>query len=517
MDPVSQFYASLPDPPQDRVSEVGSMDKKIEVLLQNLVNDRREPDTEEWKFIHKQASQALKSKRVGVMGFQQQLASYAVDKAPNRKDKSARATQLRYYKWIAQGRKNETYPFANGRFLGQPSTTRIAQVPTPEGVLHSCASCKKPGSANLRCPVCDLSTDKYVLDVVAYCNKTCLQNHLAKHQQVCKGRRLIVRATKLLEGLFLRMIAATFHQPLKSSREHMGMLIVDTHSWEKFGMVGRQLFVDVSGDLIVGETEAAKDECRRAVLCLGQEPNLATSLFEMINYLFSFAKHVGILYAIPINMKRPMIQEHQGKYFHNSFTNHPVLIIQLWNNDKYVIDLTSSQFGWPEVLSPAVQWCALRTMGDMNVKNLTKHWPRRDPDQDLRSMPFYLIERDAGINVMAAMVTDLQGVVRKMKDSYRTITDLLAEPDHELYAQYEHDMFAIFRGRVKAMIIDVYHRSSQYRLFLAGAPSYSCFCAGDQSRALKDIWMKEAEYERLKAGGGDIREQWELRLIAKLQ
>jgi len=264
MDPVGKLYSSLPDPDDDRVGRLGPLNLQVHLALTEFVEGTQEPDTPEWKYLYDEARITLAGKDLGIKYFRQQLATYALTHAPSRKDKSPRAIQLRYYKWIAQGQKMETYPFSQEKFFGLASTTRLSQIAKPSTIANACSACGKKGGVNMRCPGCDLTNEKFVLEATAYCNKTCYQNHQAAHKQVCKGRKLIYRLSRLLDAMFMKMVESTFYHPMCAVKEAHGVLHINSGDWERAAMTGRSLFTPFREDLTVGPTQDEKRESLRA-------------------------------------------------------------------------------------------------------------------------------------------------------------------------------------------------------------------------------------------------------------
>jgi hypothetical protein len=264
MDPVAELFSSLPDPDVDRVGRLEQLNLQIRAALMAFVENTKEPNTPEWAHLYDQARITLAAKGPGIKYFRQQLASYALTHAPNRKDKGPRATQLRYYKWIAQGRKSETYPFPQGRYFGLASTLRLSQIAKPSTLFNVCSACGKEGGVNMRCPGCNLTNEKFVLEATAYCNKTCFQNHQAAHKQVCQGRKLIFRLAKLLDAMFIKMLETTFYHPMCAVKEAHGLIYINSGEWDKVAMTGRPLFTPFREDLTVGRNQDAKKESLRA-------------------------------------------------------------------------------------------------------------------------------------------------------------------------------------------------------------------------------------------------------------
>lgn len=155
----------------------------------------------------------------------------------------------------------------------------------------------------------------------------------------------------------------------------------------------------------------------------------------------------------------------------------------LRSGEKYLLDISASQFGWSEVLAPSVQWLALRSTGDLVTKPYAKiSLPRSNTK--LRETPFHVITRDASDRLMATMASDIQAMIHRMQN-YDSFADLLGDSDEVIYQRHEQDLIVLFNSRIKTLITDEYC-SENYRLFLSGGPDFSPFCPGDQARAVRD-------------------------------
>lgn len=236
IDSVEKLFSMFVDPESEgNNGSVGAL-PKLSGAIETFTKDPPSQDPD-YQYLLTHAKTAVAGGNAAVPYFRQQLAHLAVEKQPNRKDKSKKARQLKYHKWLANGLRTEMYPFAKGKPLGPPSTTRIAAIVSPT----SCAACGKMG-VNMRCPNCNSQDDKYVVNKTVYCNKKCLEDHYNTHQLVCECRKSVYRAAALLNNIFIALEEATYVYPLGEVYQKSGMVYLIDDTWDRAGMTGRHVF-----------------------------------------------------------------------------------------------------------------------------------------------------------------------------------------------------------------------------------------------------------------------------------
>lgn len=115
-----------------------------------------------------------------------QLAGLAIDKILDPHDPNATAIQLRYLRWVASGRKDETSPF---------NSSSEAQVPF-DAIGHRnvaaesdhCVVCDKP-KATMKCGACLLGSGHDIASPTVYCSEPCQIRHWPTHMVPCKQIR----------------------------------------------------------------------------------------------------------------------------------------------------------------------------------------------------------------------------------------------------------------------------------------------------------------------------------------
>lgn len=247
IDSVEKLFGMFADPESEGNNGGVGASPQLPKAIETFTNDPPSQDPD-YQYLLTHAKTAVASGNAAVPYFRQQLAHLAVEKQPNRKDKSKKARQLKYHRWMAHGLKTEMYPFAKGKPLGPPSTARIAAIASPT----NCAACGKKG-VNMRCPDCNFQDDKYVVKKTVYCNKKCLQDHYNTHQPVCECRRSIYRAARLLNNIFIALEEATYVFPLAQVYQQNGIIYLVDDTWDRAGMTGRHVFFPFPKHLATSE------------------------------------------------------------------------------------------------------------------------------------------------------------------------------------------------------------------------------------------------------------------------
>ncbi|KAI1259320.1 hypothetical protein F5Y18DRAFT_313088 [Xylariaceae sp. FL1019] len=458
-------------------------------------------DDSDHKFLFTHAQKALTKGGNSFTYFRAQFAQLAVQKTITRKDDSYKARQMRYYKWIAQGKKDETYPFPSSRPKGLPSSTRIATL----AASTECEACGKQG-ATYRCPSCTIQDDQHVIKKTTYCNKTCLEQHRESHKALCNARNILHRTICLLDKMFFAVISATYSHPLAHVFEKNGILYPLHDVWEQHGMTGRCIFWPFPKHL------TPSDDIHRALLFWSEAEDINLSFAPMAKGLLKQScKSIKQVSMSLKNIKRPICYIAQGLAISNVLLTHTVLQVTLPGNEKYAIDMTAPQFGWKETVAPWSTWSQLRCDVQFDV-NPFPHLERiqrqqikaRDLEynqQVLRELLFeYLDDR-------------LDMMVRATNGLYAVHSVLTCPP--ESYARIESEVMQLIRQSVAALEKNVLRKDCA-RLFIGPKPDYAVRVACGFAPDLKDIWLSKEEYDKLKASKTDLQKLWDERLDPKI-
>ncbi|KAI8944681.1 hypothetical protein F4801DRAFT_599405 [Xylaria longipes] len=498
MDSVEKFFKALADPEGNDKADSLAAASQLSKALETFIKDPPSQDPD-YQYLLNHALKGFKKPASVAAYFRQQLAQLAVQKTVQRKDKSFKARQLKYHKWLACGMKSETWPFPNGKPEGCPSTARIAGLANPT----SCAACHKTG-ANLRCPDCTFQDEKFVVEKTAYCNKKCLQDHHDTHKLICEGRVMVYRAASLLEYIFMAMQEATYVYPLGKVYEKNGIVYLIDDSWDRAGMTGRTIFFPFPKHLV----ESA--DIHHALLLWGQCKELSLSLFPLIKYLFKpMCKSLDLAFTQPKNVIRPICQVSSGRALNLCLHRHIALKLTLTSGETYVIDLTAAQFGWKEVLSPWETWKDLRVDKSRSetfkpatgeLKSFVQHNNLESYQQEVRTA------------ILRSVMQELNVALRAAPD--RLSFDKVLKAHKEDWKKSEYEILQMVRQRIYLLVTSEYHKG-YYRLWLGTGPTFAAQLAKEQASALKEVWIGGKEFDRLKNSGADMKKIWADRVEKK--
>lgn len=166
------------------------------------------------------------TERVPLKYIYQRLVMLALDKGIADDDDSLKARQLRFYRWIVHGRKDETAHFGPGS-NGSPDLD-ISKALLPESpAFNKCAECGNEG-ASKQCSGCSIRNGSRTTFAISYCGKECQQNHWKKHKSLCRQMQQLHRAMSLFQDIFDHFLTLVFllvEQP-KQIAEENGIVVV---------------------------------------------------------------------------------------------------------------------------------------------------------------------------------------------------------------------------------------------------------------------------------------------------
>ncbi|KAI0974245.1 hypothetical protein F4678DRAFT_458212 [Xylaria arbuscula] len=521
MDAVEKLFASLPDSDNGPLANDMTADVNYTNALKQFVKEPASQDPD-YEYLLAHAKKYLKgNSAVGYVAdfyFRQQLAQLAAQKLVIHKDKSHKARQLKYYRWLAQGMKAETYPFAKRQPQEHPSTTWIASLTR----ATTCACCGKNG-ANMRCPDCAFSDENHVLLKTSYCNSKCLKDHYEAHRSVCEGRRMIFRAASLLEYIFGVMQEKTYIYPLAALVKKNGILYPMDKDWDRACMTGRHVFIPLPKEVKIlkdemkvskdkkksseDEGKSSKDEGklsedeRRSLLQWGRGGDVTLCLSPLISHLFKpFCKKIEAAFVQLKNIVTPICQLSGGRALNVAFFTHTCLKLTLMSNEHYVIDLTASQFGWKEILAPWTVWADLRAFSTeiAAFKSVSKRGI-----ETFHHNVFERQQQEIRKTLMEAVFKELEALPHAHPNL--PPFDKLLRSSGEDYKRVEYDIKAMVRHKIDMLAKDEY-KKDKYRLWLTRLDEIEL--AEDRVKYLKKIWFTGKEYDQLKASGADMRKLW---------
>ncbi|KAI1178721.1 hypothetical protein F4777DRAFT_593904 [Nemania sp. FL0916] len=450
------FTALIRHAPNKHLQPIKDVD--LNPILIDFQNGPRSDDPD-YRYLLQHSLKAIDSARQTYVYFFQQLSRLAVSKPINRKDKSDKAIYLRLFRWTALGSKAESRPDGDGRLIGLPSTTRITVLARPA----NCSACGK-ADANMRCPGCNFNDEKFIVAKTVYCNKKCLQDHLRMHEQICECRKAVYRATVLLDHIFMAVQEATFISSYFTIHMEGSIVYYDRVDDEflRAGMTGRRVFVPFPKQL------AMSADIGRAGMC----------------------KKIELVTLTPVNALSP-------------------------SDEEYVMDLAAAQLGWKEILAPWDPWCLLRA-NNRSVRDYEQNTSvKSEETSGVMSAESYLFK------VRSTTVTSIVDQLSEAQSNTNTPSfyQVFKYPTED-YEKREGEIKDIVRQKILLLIKDEHHKEG-YRLM----PSISTkngarpsLCTGDavlareQAPNLKDVWISDEEYERLKNSGENMSKIWFKRL-----
>ncbi|KAI1433750.1 hypothetical protein GGR50DRAFT_695801 [Xylaria sp. CBS 124048] len=497
LEPVEALFADFKIPETNHSPD----SINITAILQKFVKTKTSTDPD-YGYLMTLAKRALEVQSYDDPSgyFRRRLGTYAVGKPPSRKDKSQKAKQFRYHRWMVQGAKAETFPFSEGKPPGPPSTTRIASLLTGA----DCAACGKAGSANLRCSDCTFSGDEFILNKTAYCNKQCLQEHAQKHKFICESRTMLYRAVQLITSISDQVHAATYANPIRHVEEKDGILWVESDRFKRASMTGRMLFAPYPKRLHPSE------EIVKTLVSRGQSEELTLCLFILIDYcLRPVCRKVELVCALPRNAIRPLchIDDTKVEMGNSSGRIHKLLKLTLYSNEVYAFDIGGDQLGWKEKLVPWTIWSDLRTLRVTDVEVLKGRRSARSRSSPPDGTTVAGRLRDSARFKMINSIVIEIGLITGCTAGRQTFKAVLKSKPAE-YAQVLASILAMSRREVFSIAGQNKYR---VRLVMGPGPDFR-FRIACTHKDYKEVWMTPKEYDGLQQTGINMLQFWENRL-----
>ena len=221
-DPVSHFFASLPSPEEHHSKSWFQLSPIVQrVAARFLAQAGRAARTDaEFQLVKTAAEASYGNFAKGAAAVYDHLAAYALSTDIDPADQSTNATQLRYIRWVAEGRNDASSPF------GLPDTG--------EPILR-CAGCGATSeTSQLRgCTGCRLTVGDTLNEgpfTAWYCGKACQARNWSHHKQGCREARALVRAVSMFNEIFRHFLTITYHSrfTIKSISVVQGLVVAAT-------------------------------------------------------------------------------------------------------------------------------------------------------------------------------------------------------------------------------------------------------------------------------------------------
>ncbi|KAI1497227.1 hypothetical protein F5X99DRAFT_423703 [Biscogniauxia marginata] len=514
MDLVEQLFTAFPDPGEDRAlgGQIGGHETLSAIRILSIHLPSQDPD-HQYLLKHARAALLLPSHASPVGYFRQQVAQLALKKKMPLEGDSAKARQLTYYRWVAQGRKDESYPFADittPAYQGQssPKSQDSAYAFLPAelvGISDStaCAACGNLG-AKWICRRCHVCLEGHTITVTAYCNRNCQAVDQARHQPICDGRKMIHRASFILKEIFVLMEKATYIYPLIQVIQKDGIIYTFDESWDRSAFTGRPMFWTFPSHLTPSE------ELLRAVLLNGECDEVNITLRPLVNiFIMPLCKSLEQISFVPKNVHRPICQIGKGKATNCAMILHKVIRVTLHSDEQFVIDLTGQQFGWREVFAPWQPWASRRIAG-----NLQRH----DYGEIDRGLA-YLIAKDNVIsNTQGLRQIAVGGLARRLRLlnlpllKVKTMSEALGLPE-DRFGGAQAAILKLSKGALDLLALEVSQRNSTRLHFDA---DLAIRAAGGHGDKLKEAWLSKEEYEKHKGDKNRLLAIWRERRARSL-
>lgn len=239
-DSVQKLFQSFPTPEEGLNPQDGSYRQRIHDAIKKFLqaprNSSRDPDCEQ---IRKLISAGMHLK---FRQFATQLSQFALSKHGFVDRDSAKTRQLLYYRWMAQGRRDDEYPFSTAEDTNFESGERVKlrklHALLPEDPTNTiCAYCDRPG-ALIRCSGCQITINSHTIPGESYCGQECQRSDWPHHESVCLARRNLYRAVSIVYHLFIVIKEKTYSVKLASIREQHGILVAQERPWGEAACAG---------------------------------------------------------------------------------------------------------------------------------------------------------------------------------------------------------------------------------------------------------------------------------------
>lgn len=227
-DPVDAFFDHMPSPQEHHTMSgkdvAATLDRAIMIFLALSEHGNRSFDRDYYELIKDAISKHWESGNLHLIYAQ--IASLAIDNNIEPDDSgSCKAQQLRYIRWVVNGRNDATSPFAS------PGSGNESADPNASSTLDRCAVCNS-ANATMRCGACRVTTEDGMAFSIAYCSQDCQKKHWPTHKAICKEVQQLERAVSMFTDIFRHFLEATYPEEveLKSITRQGNMVVAKTAS-----------------------------------------------------------------------------------------------------------------------------------------------------------------------------------------------------------------------------------------------------------------------------------------------
>ncbi|OIW23223.1 hypothetical protein CONLIGDRAFT_686662 [Coniochaeta ligniaria NRRL 30616] len=370
---VKAFFQSMPSPEDHHNKPWGEIQQRLataaaEFMFTPVPRDRMSDPV--YRLIQK-ANEACFADPKGGAILYEQLAKHALSTVDVAHDDSPMAKQLRYLRWVVNGRKDETSPF--------PSSARSVSAASP---THACAACGNP-EATMRCSGCELPADNGKPFATVYCSQDCQRKNWKKHSAMCRQTQHLKRAVDMFDEVFRHCLAVTFstEHTITSITADQGMVVARINSNGAFTRPSWEPSISTHGSLTIissKPTSGPKDSSCATwgafPTAVAPTPDLTTAvmlssqcntplgdaraLFEM--FIRPTCRSLQKVIFVPKNMTQPVRVVWDDVDEFMALSHHEVIRATLRCGVEYAIDPTGLQMGWKHSITPWEVYSAQR-------------------------------------------------------------------------------------------------------------------------------------------------------------
>ncbi|KAK7941446.1 zinc finger MYND-type [Apiospora aurea] len=514
MDAVENLFRAFPDPKsfEDELLEArrqgrGRLDlayEKFNTHLQPFLELVNRPGVAsvdpDLAFLKANAQQAIAGDDLDALRhFRQQLLRLSLWKPEIPDDGSAKAKQLRYHRWIAQGRKIAECPFLPTTTDSKDSSS-LAYLPAHVMNPQSCAAC---GSGNtFACTGCLVTLDsEHVIFKTVYCSKVCQKADWGQHKAVCTPRKMIGRAAILLRHLFIIFQGLNYTTPVSRVIEKNGVTYRFVSDYLESAFQGQTVPHPFPHELVSSE-----DAFRAAITA--HDCTEAYSTFKCIVdfFLNPICKRIFELDVFACNVHRPTLTINPQTTICNMMTGHFVLQDQLSSEESVAIDLAGAQFGWQEPVSPWKAWVDHRSYGPVSHLGHNYISNRKNEAADAMGTAGYFskVEEFRRKQVNNMMVAIIDTINKQQPGTSASVTKLLRDRNFE---DLEDQVVKASRHAMEAGLSQL-AASKTMRMYWGADWVRNAAETKEQSQVLEKVWLSSEEYQRSKHDVGLLKTLW---------
>ncbi|KAI1148359.1 hypothetical protein F4825DRAFT_464968 [Nemania diffusa] len=510
MDPVEKLFKALPSPsPRPTAPSQDSRWEEpgvIEAFNSFSPSESRDPDIHfitPWvkAFLQDQSASSLCAN----------LGWFALHKPEIPDDGSEKSRHMKYYAWVAQGRKEETFPFENEETSeaqrGNLPERSHAFLPPRLTALKVCDNCAVPG-AKFVCSACLLQIDSHHVISTTYCSKECQVRQRKKHRPQCLERRELYRAVSLLYDIFIMFQNETWvENSLTSISEEHGIIKAVYCPREEWPTQGKRPFA------LFPYNMAPSEEHGLSVLLNNKCRELQSTFYGLVDLLLRpLCKVLKEIEIIPRNAHRPTCVTSNGSINLNMHCIHNVLWLVLQSGEEMVVDLTGAQFGWRETVAKWEPWLYHRTAGKA-VSNRFGTIKQNKLDTYPSSTTQFLGYSDNQHVSLAqkieAAIWDNMDTMGNRKDKIPTAPTLY-KLDNTGFAIYKQSIISVAHTALRDGLSEL-HKSSVGRCYLDADGNWRSTENHLQSQLLTQVWLTDEDVRRAREQGKSLRAIYELR------